>query len=1187
MVIFKPKRVWLLLTFMLLTGPIPSPAASQDTAPILTIDAGHSNVGFLAFAPDGQWFASAGSDGTVKLWEAEGGRLIRTFDNTENDSVRSISVSADSRLAALQDLKGGIKIWEARSGKLLRRIDVGDSSGVFLASDSRSVMAVVSSNLAVGGSQNFFNRWDIETGEPQRTLLSVKDAISRSAISADERRLAVVTIEGDFQRIDIIELSSGRVSAAMHNAHRLAVHSLAWSPDGRLLVSGSDDKNAKVWDATSGRLLQTLTAPKGINAVAFSRDGRLLASAGKGIQLWETASWRLRREISSIYFWAVAFAPDGASIASGDSDGNVDQWNVANSEKLHPAKGTGFGLVSVGSLLADQWLSVGPDGLTIWDASTAQPLRLIERSAGFTQKHLVIAREAGGATYIATRYRTEADGPLNRIKIWNVENGRLHRTFEWGTMKKNSGGINPVAISEDGRWLAACADGLLKVWDVTSGRLAYSLSTHSKYGEYRLLFSRDSSTLLSLGATDGKMSLWYWSLETGKLTKAIPLSDLFYDIGASTPDGQSFVTLEGLAKDKAINLLGVGGKVIRSLGNPISGWLEDAAFSPDGRFISIATSTKPNLVVYELANGNKVHTLEGNSGIPNSIAYSSDGRQLMVGNNNGTSAIWETRSGSLLVTTVHQASGEWLSITPEGFFISSEHGAELLHVVNGFRTIGVDQFYQSLYRPDLVREKLAGDPRGLVREAAANLDLNKVIASGSAPDVKVTLPGRSLGQGNVDGSSVSAEAEISERGGGIGRVEWRVNGVTSGVDNPAAPTPGQPVRITRSLAVNPGDNAIEVVAYNGANLIASVPARASVTAQIASPSIVPSQPAAPSAPSVPALVAAAKPRLFVLVAGVNDYADKRFRLSYAVSDAREVARGFQDASADVYQSAEIKRMTDGEVTKDKLDAAFAEMAAKTSASDVFILYLAGHGKTVDGRYYFVPQDFTVDGELNDRAINAAVKTKAIAQDQWQRWFASIPARKSVILFDTCDSGTLAGDQTQQLEKGAANDRLAQATGRSILTASGGSQEALEGYHGHGLFTYELLDAINQADGDRSGTVELNELAAYVYAQVSELSQKVFRQRQVPEMKITANFPLAKQTRILQDELTPVAEVKPNYQMAQTAQLQIKPSLGATVVRSLSAKTPVTVLESNNGWSLVATDGKPLGYVATKDLAPAQ
>src|SRR5262249_34158581 len=275
--------------------------------------------------------------------------------------------------------------------------------------------------------------------------------------------------------------------------------------------------------------------------------------------------------------------------------------------------------------------------------------------------------------------------------------------------------------------------------------------------------------------------------------------------------------------------------------------------------------------------------------------------------------------------------------------------------------------------------------------------------------------------------------------------------------------------------------------------------RISVTSQAASPSVAPASPGGPAPAPSPAQAAGDVPRLFVLVAGVNDYADKRIKLSYAVPDAKEIARGFKQAAGNLYQSVEVKLMTDADVTKGGLDAAFAEMAGKTSASDVFVLYLAGHGKTVDGRYYFIPQDFTIDGDLADKTINASVKAKAIAQEQWQAWFASVPARKSVILFDTCDSGTLTGDagETQLLEKGAANDRLAQATGRSILTASGGSQEALEGYHGHGLFTYEVLDAINYGDGDRNGRVDVSELAAYVYAQVSELSLKVFGQRQAP------------------------------------------------------------------------------------------
>jgi hypothetical protein len=87
--------------------------------------------------------------------------------------------------------------------------------------------------------------------------------------------------------------------------------------------------------------------------------------------------------------------------------------------------------------------------------------------------------------------------------------------------------------------------------------------------------------------------------------------------------------------------------------------------------------------------------------------------------------------------------------------------------------------------------------------------------------------------------------------------------------------------------------------------------------------------------------------------------------------------------------------------------------------------------------------------------------------------------------------------------------------------------------------------------------------------VSELSEKVFHQRQAPQTKLTANYPLAKQTRIVVDETAPMAAAMPTYQVAETAALQVAPDAHAAVVRSLSASTAVTVLENHDGWSLVA------------------
>lgn len=359
-----------------------------------------------------------------------------------------------------------------------------------------------------------------------------------------------------------------------------------------------------------------------------------------------------------------------------------------------------------------------------------------------------------------------------------------------------------------------------------------------------------------------------------------------------------------------------------------------------------------------------------------------------------------------------------------GLLAASEHGADVIKVVRGLDVYSVDQFYQSLYRPDLVREKLAGDPRGPRARGGVALDLTKTVASGEAPAVRIVSPQDGA---NTPAGAVTVEAEISDRGGGSGRVEWRQRHHRrrrhAGIRRwrPAGAAGARP-------DVDLGGNSIEIVAYNAANLVASVPARprchrAGGRANRFAAGLRTGRTRAP---------AAARPRMFALVAGVNDYADKRIRLSYAASDARRLRAAFKEAGCSFIRRSRLcsRPMPRSPATNSMRPSPTSP--ARPAPSDV--LRAASRRPRQDGRWprpTSFPRDFVVDGELNEKSIGEAVKVKAIAQEQWQRWFASIPARKSVILFDTCDSGTLTGDasETQQLERGAANDRLAQATGR--------------------------------------------------------------------------------------------------------------------------------------------------------------
>lgn len=1146
----------------------------------------------MAFSPNGRLLVTGSQDQTVKLWDTRTGFLLRTFIAQGGD-IASVVFSPDGRSVISADQKS-ITFWDVTTGAIQRRLAPQDKKyrGVAISADGQTLAATDWDSVRL---------WDANSGALRRELKV--DWVEALALSRDGRRL--ITGGGRIPNKSLVRVwdtTSGKLLKTITSAGPAGVASkdieiefVAFSADERAIICQSEhtqkSRMTQVFDAASGRELRKLASDDGDGQeVSISADRRTIAvlneyvvrllDVAKGTEL-QTFNLRQRKIFTSRF----ALSPNGRSLALASLDDSPRFLDLAGAVDVGGTllgnRGYAVSVTSDGqSILARD----GDKRLRVWDSRTGRQLQ----SFPIAGPGYAAVFSADGSLLANTVWtKSEADRKeIPKLKIFNTSTGRELQTldFDVGTYY-----LNKMVFAPDRRSILTLASkpdarGVrLQLWDVQTGK---ELRSYAGCEECKsmLAMSADGRTFATAEEAAGnEYRIKIWDVESGRELRSLVFAHIGLDTIAYAPVGQQLVIASAYIEHALFLRDAATGDYGRTLRGATTNHIKALAFSPDGK--SLLAGGEDNIIrMWDVETGRQLQSFVGHSGEILSIAFSPDGKTVVSTGYDSTLRRWNL-DGTLLTTSIATAAGEWLTITPEGFFDASAKGADILAVVKGLETFGIGQLYQSLYRPDLVREKLAGDPRGLVRTAAATLDLNKVVASGRAPVVRLSRASRALTP-SVDSTDTPIQAEITDDGGGVGHVEWRVNGVTAGVDDPAASTATEPLRLSRSLSLDSGDNVVEVVAYNSANLVASIPARLDVSVGAAA-SVAPSLSPLPGAP--PAAPSTAKPRLFVLAAGVNAYADPRIKLSFALSDAEAIARGFHDAAGDLYELVEVKLMTDADVRRDTLDAAFSEIAAKTRASDVFVLYLAGHGKTVDGRYYFIPQDFKVDGELSESAINAAVKTRAIAQDQLQRWFASIGAHKSVILFDTCDSGTLTGDagETQQLERGAANDRLAQATGRSIITASGGSEEALEGYRGHGLFTYEVLDAINQADGDGNGTVEINELAAYVYAQVTELSQKVFKQPQAPRMRITSNYPLAKQTRVLEDEGTPVAMAKPNYQLAQVAQLQIEPTSGATVVRSLSAKAAVTLLESRNGWSLIASGGKPLGYVATRDLEPLQ
>lgn len=246
--------------------------------------------------------------------------------------------------------------------------------------------------------------------------------------------------------------------------------------------------------------------------------------------------------------------------------------------------------------------------------------------------------------------------------------------------------------------------------------------------------------------------------------------------------------------------------------------------------------------------------------------------------------------------------------------------------------------------------------------------------------------------------------------------------------------------------------------------------------------------------------------MHLLVVGIDQYRDKALKLKYAVHDGRALVDTVRQTSGPLFRDIKVTQLFDDQVTFKSLESAFNQIKTGITPQDVFIFYLAGHGVTLGGRYYFLPQDFRY---YNDDAVRA----NAVNQDHLQSWLAGIPARKSLVLIDTCESGSFS--QSLVAMRGMAEKtavaKLTRATGRATIVASTDQQPAAEGYQGHGVFTYVLLQGLRHADfefGNRDGYTGLFELAAYVNDQVPSITMNAFNYEQIPQVHMVGtDFPI--------------------------------------------------------------------------------
>lgn len=244
------------------------------------------------------------------------------------------------------------------------------------------------------------------------------------------------------------------------NGHSSFIYAIAISPDGQTIASGSADKTIKLWNLNTGQEISTLTGHSGsVASVAFSPDGKLLASSSldKTIKLWNLQTNKEIRTLTghSNSVASVVFSPDGKTLASGSNDKTIKLWQIANGKEIGTLTGH-LDLVSSIAFSADgQQLASGSKDKTIklWNLETKKEIRTL---TGHDDKVTSVA-------YIRSSDSvTLASGSNdNTIKLWDIATGGEIRT-----LKKDSGYVYAIAISPDGRTIASggSADNIIKIW---------------------------------------------------------------------------------------------------------------------------------------------------------------------------------------------------------------------------------------------------------------------------------------------------------------------------------------------------------------------------------------------------------------------------------------------------------------------------------------------------------------------------------------------------------------------------------------------------------------------------------------------------------------------------------------------------------------------------------------------------
>jgi WD40 repeat protein/tRNA A-37 threonylcarbamoyl transferase component Bud32 len=565
---------------------------------------GHTGrVNGIAFSPDGKRLVSGSADKMVMMWDTATGRKLLSLSGHEAP-VKAITFSPDGRQIYSGSVDKVVRVWDAENGQ---------AKAIELAGHNK-----IARGMAFDPSGDRIAWSTTPVGLNRLTPIAVCDRSTGDAFYSiqmkDVSTGPVFSLDGKFLACGTTELKPRLLTWDADNAqarltltgHGLAITSVAFSPDGKQLASASEDQTIKVWDVGTGKEAATLHEEQTALCLAFSLDSLRLASGSEDgtVKLWTPPGRGVRSLSPKGPTLHVAFSPDGRRLVGSGRDTIV--WDVKTGNVFQRPKG-------LGSSSRVEW---SPDGRylaskQVWDGQTDA------KADGFS---FLPGNMSGYGTAFSRDGKLIAGCDRGHIKLWDRAEERLLWSTKALGSSSSMAAATCVALSADGRFLAAgwgllttsSQTGALRVWDVANGQEVFQFEG-IRYGVWKVAFSPDGKRLAAA-------------------------------IGPPGSIGKPFPT------PGTVKLWDTAGWGERATLRGHSACVWGLAFSPDSQRLASASgvyeSGRPpkhpgEVKIWNVATGHELITLEDHGGGVFGVAFSPCGCRLATANQDGTVRIWD------------------------------------------------------------------------------------------------------------------------------------------------------------------------------------------------------------------------------------------------------------------------------------------------------------------------------------------------------------------------------------------------------------------------------------------------------------------------------------------------------------------------------------------------------------------